>query len=213
MRNLTCAHLAYLLIAVSAAACGGDDAVNSDEAARRAYLCLDKSISKTIDLGFAGYMDANSANIAPQNGTGDKAGTITVGGQVDQGSSANKGMRLNVGMVGYDDGDVEYNDNHDKVHVVFDTSTTVTDQPYTAMMLKGIPTGTYAGTLTSNASMTGVYQLSGDLTGTLTLNLTITGMLTTGTNGAITARAPGTTTVTGTATNSDGGVYNIMITI
>jgi hypothetical protein len=29
----------------------------------------------------------------------------------------------------------------------------------------------------------------------------------------ITTRVPGSTTVTGTATNADGGVYNISITI
>jgi len=204
----------YLVcLALGLAACGGDDAVDSDEQARRAYLCLDKSISKSIDLGFAGYTDANSANIAPHSGTGDKAGTITVGGKVDQGSSANKGMRLNVGMVGYDDGPIEYDSDHHTVHVIFDTSMTDTDQPYLNMMLKSIPTGTIDGTLTSNTNMLGVYTLSGDIKGTLTLSLTITGHLMAGTGGAITARVPGMTTVTGTATNSDGGVYNINITI
>jgi len=214
MRNLTCGLTPYLVcLALGAAACGGDDAVDSDEQARRAYLALDKSIQKSIDLGFQGYTDASSANIAPHTANGDAAGTITVGGQVDQGASNNKGMRLNVGMVGYDDGPVEYNTDHDKVHVVFDTSTTATDQPYLSMQLKSIPTGTLEGTLTANSSMLGVYTLSGDITGTLTLSLTITGMLMAGTAPIITVRVPGSTTVTGTATNSDGGVYNISITI
>jgi hypothetical protein len=190
-----------------------DDEIDSDEAARRAYLCLDKSISKSIDLGFSGYTDASSANIAPHTANGDAAGTLTVGGQVDQGVSNNKGMRLTIGMVGYDDGPVEYNSDHDKVHVVFDTSTTTTDQPYLDLMLKMIPTGTVDGMLTANTNMMGVYTLSGDIKGTLTLSLTISGHLMAGTGGAITARVPGMTTVTGTATNSDGGVYNIMITI
>jgi len=213
MRNLTCGLVPYLLLMVVTAAACSDDEIDSDEAARRAYLCLDKSISKSIDLGFAGYTDANSANIAPHMANGDSAGTLTVGGQVDQGQSANKGMRLTIGMVGYDDGPVEYNSDHDTVHVVFDTATTTTDQPNLSLMLKSFPTGTVDGTLTSNTTMTGVYTLSGDIKGTLTLNLTIAGHLMAGTGGAITARVPGMTMVTGTATNSDGGVYNISITI
>jgi hypothetical protein len=194
------------------AACS-DDEVDSDEQARRAYLALDGSIQKSIDLGFAGFNSASSANISPQMGTGTAAGTLTITGQVDQGASNNKGMRLYIGMVGYDDGPVEYNSDHDKVHVVFDTSTTQTDQPYLSLQLKSIPTGTLEGTLTSNTSMTGVYTLTGDIKGTLTLNLTIAGTLMAGTGNTITLRVPGTTTVTGTATNSDGGVYNINITI
>ncbi|HUS30041.1 MAG TPA: hypothetical protein VMZ53_16155 [Kofleriaceae bacterium] len=214
MRNLTCAPMTYLLLLVaSTAACGGDDEIDSDEQARRAYLCLDGSIQKSIDLGFAGFSAASSANIPEQTGAGDVAGTIKVNGQVDQGSSNNKGMRLNVGMVGYDDGPVEYNPDHDKVHVVFDTATTVADQPYLSLQLKNIPSGTLDGTLTSNSSMHGIYTLSGDIQGTLTLNLTIAGPIMAGSGNVITVRVPGMTTVTGTATNSDGGVYNISITI
>src|SRR5690349_7573501 len=111
MRRRTSTPFPYLLVASSLliAACSSDQ-VDSDEQARRAYLALDKSISKSLNLGFQGFNMASSANIAPQMGAGDKAGTLTITGQVDQGSSANKGMRLNVGMVGYDDGDVKYND-------------------------------------------------------------------------------------------------------
>src|SRR5690242_578039 len=129
MRILTCAQLASLGISLLAVGCGGDDAVSSDEAARRAYLCLDHSIQKSMDLGFQGFTTGTNANIAPQMGMGDKAGTITISGQVDAGQSSNKQMRLDVGMVGYDDGDVKYNDAGDTVHVVFDTSTTMADQP------------------------------------------------------------------------------------
>lgn len=202
-----------LLIGLATAACGGDDAVNSDEQARRAYLGLDKSITKSIDLGFDGFNSASSANISPQTKPGDAGGTLTVTGQVDQGASNNKGMRLYIGMVAYDDGPFEIDADHNKIHVVYDTSTTQTDQPYLSMQLKNIPSGTLDGTLTSNTTMTGVYNLSGDITGTLTLNLTITGMLMPATAPAITTRVPGSTTVTGTATNADGGVYNISITI
>ena len=214
MRILTCGPLPYLMFGVLSAVAGcSDDSVDSDEQARRAYLALDKSIQKSLDLGFQGFNMASSANIAPQMANGTAAGTLTVTGQVDQGASANKGMRLNIGMVGYDDGPVEYDDAHHKVHVIFDTSTTMTDQPYLNLMLMGIPTGTLSGMLTSNTNMTGVYNLSGDIKGTLTLNLTIMGHLMAGTGASTVVRVPGMTTVTGTATNSDGGVYNINITI
>jgi hypothetical protein len=206
--------LPYLLVASSLliAACSSDE-VDSDEQARRAYLALDKSVGKSINLGFQGFNMASSANIDPQTAMGDKAGTITVTGQVDQGASNNKGMRLNIGMVGYDDGPFEIDADHNTMEVKYDTSTTMTDQPYLQLMLMSIPSGTLTGTLTSNTTMTGVYNLSGDITGSLTLNLTISGMLMPATAPAITTRVPGSTTVTGTATNADGGVYNIMITI
>jgi hypothetical protein len=207
MRNLIYASLLVLTVGCS------DDDVDSDEQARRAYLGLDDSIAKSITLGFQGFNAASSANIDPQMTTGTKAGTLTVSGQVDQGSSANKGMRLNVGMVGYDDGDVPINDDGDTVHIVYDTSTDVLNQPYLNMSLKNIPTGTLDATLTSNTSMMGVYTLSGDIEGTLTLDLTIAGTLMAGATADDVLRVPGTTTVTGTATNSDGGVYNIMLTI
>ena len=120
MRNLTCGLLCVLSLT---AACGGDDAVDSDEQARRAYLGLDKSIQKSIDLGFQGFNAASSANIDPQMTTGTKAGTLTITGQVDQGSSNNKGMRLKVGMVGYNDGPFAINDDGDTIDVVYDTDT------------------------------------------------------------------------------------------
>ena len=210
MRNLTCGLLCVL--SLTAAACS-DDEIDSDEAARRAYLGLDTSIQKSIDLGFQGFNAATSANIDPQMTTGTKAGTLTVTGQVDQGASNNKGMRLNIGMVGYNDGPFAINDDGDTIEVVYDTDLDVANQPYLAMQLKNIPSGTFDGMLTSNTSMLGVYHLSGDIEGTLTLNLTITGTLMAGSGSVITTRVPGSTMVTGTATNSDGGVYNISISI
>jgi hypothetical protein len=212
MRNLIYASLVISSLGLTVG-CGGDDEVDSDEQARRAYLGLDDSIAKSITLGFAGFNAANSATIDPQTAAGTKAGTITVTGKVDQGSSANKGMRLDVGMVAYDDGDVPINEDGDTVHIVYDTSTDVLNQPHLDMQLKNIPTGTLDATLTSNTSMLGVYTLSGDIEGTLTLNLTIAGTLMAGATAGEVLRVPGTTTVTGTATNSDGGVYNIMLTI
>src|SRR5687768_3706351 len=99
--------------------CGG--AVKSDEDAQRAYLGLDRSIAKSLQLGFTGFNAASSANIAPQTATGDASGTLTVTGQVDQGASANKGMRLRVGMVDYSDGEVTAADR--TVEVTYATAT------------------------------------------------------------------------------------------
>src|SRR5687768_17151352 len=94
-------------IAVLGIGCSDDDGIDSDEEARRAYFGLDGSIEKSLNLGFAGFNAATSANIAPQMTTGVAAGTLTISGQVDQGSSDNKGMRLYVGMVDYSDGEVK----------------------------------------------------------------------------------------------------------
>jgi hypothetical protein len=46
----------------------------------------------------------------PQMTTGTATGTLVVTGQVDQGASANKGMRLKEALVNYsDDGKLTYN--------------------------------------------------------------------------------------------------------
>jgi hypothetical protein len=88
----------------------------------------------------------------------------------------------------------------------------MTAQPYLDLKLNNVPTGTLTGTLGPNTNMSGVYQLSGDIEGTLTLEVTISGMLMAG-SGTTVARVPGTTTIVGTATNSDGGVYDINVTL
>ncbi len=213
MRKLICGPMTYLVLVLSMAtmACS-DDGIDSDEEARRAYLALDGSIEKSLNLGFQGFNLASSANIDPQMTAGDDAGTLTVSGQVDQGSSDNKGMRLYVAMVGYDDGPVPYNDDNDTVHIVFDTAADVAAQPYLNLKLSNVPTGTMTGTLDANTNMTGIYNLSGDIEGTLTLVLTINGQLMAGT-GTQVLRVPGTTTIVGTATTQDGGVYDINITL
>lgn len=204
MRNLTFASL------VLVAACGSDD-VDSNEEARRAYLALDGSIEASIALGFQGFNAASSANIENQTQPGPVGGTLTIGGKVDSGSSTNKGMRLYVGMVDYDEGEVDIG-NDETVHIVYNTDAAQENQPYFALQLKNFPDGTLEGTVTSNANMLGVYQLTGDIEGTLTLNLTIAGTTMAGPNNTV-VRVPGATTVTGTATNSDGGVYDINLTL
>lgn len=202
-----------LLLCFVLGACGSNDTVSSDEQARRAYLGLDKSIGKSITLGFDGFNSASSANISPQTTTGDAmpGGMLTVTGQVDQGNSANKGMRLYVGMVAYTDGPIKINDKGDTIKVTYDTSMTQTDQPYLQMMLKNIPTGTLDGTLNSGGTMTGVYHLSGDIKGDVSLDLTFTGTLMAGPNNTV-VRVPGSTHVTGTATSGDG-MYMVDVTI
>src|SRR5678816_4188468 len=97
MHRLSLGHLAISLalpLSILAGACGGDDSVDSDEEARRAYLGLDNSIEKSLNLGMDGYSAADNANIPDQSGVGEVAGTIVVSGQVDSGVSDNKEMRL-----------------------------------------------------------------------------------------------------------------------
>ena len=187
------------------AACGSDGAIDSNEAARRAYLGLDGSVGKSIALGFDGFNAANSANIPPQATTGVGNGTLTISGQVDQGSSANKGMRLEIGMVAYSDGDFVIDANGNTSVVTYDTGTDVATQPALDMQLKGIPDGTLDGTLL------GTYTMSGDLAGDADLNLTFTGELQAAGSGTI--RSPGTTHITGTMTTPDGGSFVVDITL
>lgn len=188
---------------LTAAACGGDDGINSDEEARRAYFGLDTSIEKSLALGFAGFNAATSANIPPQMGVGEVAGTLEITGQVDQGSSANKGMRLQIGMVGYTDGPIVIDGQTLDIAITYTTSADPAMQPKLVLSLKGIPTGTLTGTLM------GVYSMSGDLIGDTTLNLTFAGTLQDA-GGGMVRRAPGTTTVTGTATTGDG-TFNVNL--
>jgi len=187
----------FLFLCAATAIFGCGDGVSSDEQARRAYLGLDASIDKAIQLGFDGFNDnvinGGGANIRPQTAPGAMAGTLTVTGQVDQGSSANKGMRLLEALVGYsDDGKLVYD-------------TVATAMPALNMQLKGIPTGTLDGTLIGKLNMTG------ELEGEVTLNVTFTSMLEAGTGNMQVRRKAGTTRITGTA-QSGGGTYTIDVT-
>jgi hypothetical protein len=174
--------------------CGAchNDSVSSDQEAQLAYLGLDPHVDKAIQLGFDGFNSASSANISPQMTTGTLSGTLTVTGQVDQGASANKGMRLVEALVGYSD----------VKDYTYDTTTAM--EPALTMQLKMIPTGTLSGTLA------GTYTMSGMLEGSVDLSLSFTGQLMAG-MGSVVARAPGTTHVTGTAT-SKYGTYNVDVT-
>jgi len=178
--------LALLLFA----ACGNQ--VNSTADAQKAYLGLDPSIDQAITLGFAGFNGAQSANISPQTAMGKVTGSLTVSGQVDQGASSNKGMRLNTAYANFsDDG-----------HITYDTA--AQSLPALTMQLKNIPTGTLTGTLVGTVSM------KGDEQGALALNLAFTGQLMAGANNTV-ERATGTTHITGTATSS-AGTYQVDVT-
>jgi hypothetical protein len=180
-----------LLWITPGAACGPQ--VNSEEDARRAYLGLDASVDRAITLGFAGFNSAKSANIDPQTAMGGMGGTLTVTGQVDQGASDNKGMRLSTAYSMYtDDGKLVY-------------ATPQGALPLLTMQLRKIPNGTLDGTLA------GKLLMSGELQGEVTLTLTFTAQLQPDpADMKKVTRKPGTTKVTGTAT-SPAGVYQVNV--
>ncbi len=191
MRALTCLVLCLV-------ACGDGDDIDSDEEARRAYFALDGSVGKALQLGFDGFNDANNANIDPQATVGDDDGTLTITGQVDQGSSANKGMRLQVDMAGYTDGEI------DEFLVVFDTDPGAL--PALDLSLKSIPDGTLEG------SLIGSFLMSGDLEGEAVIDLTFAGELQDDGGGGV-ERVPGTTAVTGTVSTPDDGSFVVDVTL
>lgn len=181
---------------VGLAGCGEDEGVSSEEEARLTYYGLDLMVGKAMDLGFAGFNAAQSANISPQSDTGDVKGTLTVTGQVDQGSSANKGMRLKVELVDYQD--------DPNIAVVY--ATDPADLPALTLNLKSIPTGTLSGTLI------GKFGMIGDLEGEVVLSLTMNGELQPDPADATKVqRKPDTTHVTGTA-QSAYGTYAVDVT-
>jgi len=180
-------------LSAGAVGCGSDGAVRSDEQARQAYLGLDRSVDRGIDLGFAGFNAASSANIPVQMAPADKTGTMTVTGQVDQGSSKNKGMRLSIAFAAYADVD----------NFIYDTDP-AKPLPTLDMMLKDIPTGTLTGALN------GDFLMRGQLQGVVTLALSFTATLEPDPMGASVIRVPGTTHITGTAV-SPAGTYQVDV--
>ncbi len=173
-----------------------DDGVADEEAARLAYLGLDAGVERALGLGFDGFNAAKSANIPTQEGKGDKSGTMTVIGQVDQGSSDNKGMRLDVSLAQYEDGPVE------EVEITYDTQAPLALD----LTMKGLPSAELTGTFNGDVT------LAGGLEGPVTLTLTLSG--TTEADPADAARirrVPGGTHIVGTAT-SDYGTYDVDVT-
>jgi len=202
MRTLQIAFgIAFVLVA--ATGCGNNDSVNSNEEARRAYLGLDKSVSKSLALGFMGYNAATSANIPTEMMAGDLSGTLAIGGHVDQGNPSQISMGLSSTMTMYSDGKIVVDDKNDTITVTYATDSAT--PPSLSLKLNASAGNTVSG------SLDGDYVMSGDLKGTVTLNLTI--------NGTFSGTAPnvmrvvGSTTVTGTAVNSSGGMYMVNTTL
>jgi hypothetical protein len=157
--------------------------------AQKAYLGLDLAVNESITLGFAGFNGTSSANISPQSADGGVSGTLTVTGQVDQGTSTNKGMRLAAALSNYsDDGSVTYD-------------TDASALPALSINLKNIPNGTFDG------SLTGSFMMSGGPSGQVSLALTFAGQIEAGPNNTV-VRQAATTHITGTAT-SPAGTYNV----
>jgi hypothetical protein len=178
-------------------ACGGG--VSSEEGARAAYLGLDLAVEKAMNLGFDGFNAATSANIPPQMTTGDESGTMTISGQVDQGASANKGMRLRVELVEYSD-----ETDEEELAITYDTPDAAA-LPALTLQLRDIPDGTLSG------SLVGTFRMTGEIEGDVTLNLTFAGEIEPHPDGGV-RRVVGSTTVTGTATSSYG-TYQVDLTI
>lgn len=185
---------------------GNGGQVSSVEDAKRAYLGLDASIDKAITLGFAGFNSATSANISPQTAMGAASGMMTITGQVDQGQSSNKGMRLLEELVVYSDAVALDAGAVDAGLAGITYATTAGALPTLDMKLNKIPDGTMTG------SLAGAYVMSGALSGSVTLALTFTATLQpNAADPTKVERKPGTSHVTGTAT-SPTGVYNVDVT-
>jgi hypothetical protein len=181
----------FLALLVALGGCGDED-LSSEEDARRAYLGLEKMIDKAMDLGFQGFNSATSANIPDQSTTGEVGGALVVGGKVDQGSSSNKEMRLDLTLTDYSDID----------GFIYSTGST---KPVLEMSLKKIPDGDMTGTLN------GKFVMTGELEGEVVLALTIAARLEPDpTDSSKVRRKPGTITVTGTAT-SVYGTYTVAL--
>lgn len=177
--------------------CGGPkDAVADEESARRAYLGLDRAIDRAIDLGFAGFSAANSANIPEQAEDGDLSGRMVINGQVDQGASDNKGMRLQV-VLEEDYADVVI---EDEFMVTYNGGPVALE-----MNFRGLPDADF------DATLNGTFTMAGELAGDITLALDITGQTQDDGGGAI-VRVPGTIHVVGTAT-SPYGVFNVDVSL
>lgn len=198
-KNMTSFLFVFLLIG-----CGGGK-ISSDQEAEYAYLGLDGAVSRSLKLGLQGFNAASSANLDAQSESGDVSGTLTVTGQADQGSSDNKGLRLDLLMVDYADIEDLNDDDDDELLITYDTDPEA--MPAIDLQLKDMPDGTLSGTLV------GTFFMSGDLEGPADLNLSLEG--TTEEDPAqpgYTRRVEGATAVTGTASSGDG-VYEVDVVL
>ena len=195
-------HLRAIAILASFVGCTSSS-VDSNEQARRAYLGLDSSISKSLTLAFAGYDAASSANIPTEMGSGTMSGTLTVAGKVDQGNPQQASMSLTAALDVYSDGPFVVDTKGDKITVTYTTGSA-------APPTLGIKLNASSGD-SLNGTLMGDYEMTGGLTGSVTLDVTLTGTFSgSGTN---VQRVPGSTTVTGTAVSSSGGMYDVNVTL
>lgn len=184
-----------LFLCTALAACG-NDGVSDEDSARIAYLGLDASIDRAMTLGFKGFNEASSANIAKQSDEGAARGTMAVDGKVDQGASKNKNMDLNVVLTGYADAPVE------EIDVTYDTAN---GPILLSLSLKGLPDADFSGSFTGTPTMTG------ELLGPVLLSLTLSGQTEESPDAAgDVRRKPGTLRITGTA-RSDFGTYSVDV--
>jgi hypothetical protein len=194
--------LGFGLSLAPSCACGD---VGSEEEARIAYLGVDEVVTKALALGFAGFNAASSANIPAQADEGEESGTIDVTGQVDQGASANKGMRLQVALTDYSDGSIDDPETEEDDGIAIAYATAEGAPLALDMQLRDIPAGTVTGTLGGTVSM------EGDLEGELELSITFSGTIEDNGDGG-TRRSEGSTEVSGTATSANGS-YDVDTTI
>ncbi len=187
-----------LLLPVLLTACGGG--VSNEADAEAAYLGLDGMLAKAVNLGFAGYNGASSANIEPQTTEGEVTGALTVDGQVDQGASDNKGMRLTLALDEYSDGEVELEDDTTYALTYYTEADAL---PELDVQLRDIPDGTLAGTLV------GAFVMDGELEGDVVLSLDLIGEIEDDGAGGV-QRTEGTVVVSGSAT-SPYGIYAVEL--
>jgi hypothetical protein len=214
--NLRLPSLALSIAVALASSCSKDDDVSSEEDARLAYIGLHRMVDRTINLGMDGYNAATSANIPSQEGSGDVSGTITISGQVDAGVSANKEMRLFIDLVDYRDDILDEDDEVTGLVIVYNSDLDPNSEvdagvadgrPFADISLRNIPNGTFFGTLS------GTFQMTGDLEGRVTLDLQLSGDIeeVPDSDGEI-RRVRGTTEVTGTA-ESRYGIFDVDLVL
>lgn len=184
---------------------GCSSGVSSDEEAELAYLGLSKAVQNGMDLGFDGFNAADSANIPEQQTVGDISGTMLVSGQVDQGVSDNKGMRLVLALDEYSDFVDLDSDEDREISITYWTDPEVA-LPTLQLQLRGIPDGTFEGALV------GSFGMDGDLEGEVALSVQLAGGLESDDAGG-TRREPGSTTIIGTARGPSGRVYDVDLSL
>jgi hypothetical protein len=179
-----------VFLAAAAGCSSGDDTANSQ--AMDAYLSLDSSLEKALDLAFVGINNAVTENIGPGTIGGDAAGTLVVVGQIDEGTALTKTVRVDANYNGYsDDGAIIYTTDPASPPLL----------TLAASYADGSLTGRYLG----------VFTMSGALAGPLTVDIAINGFIeSAGRNGGI-ERAPYSTQIQGTAV-SDYGTYRVDLT-